>query len=139
MNLSRIPKEFKQFCAGKEGWQIGEEGEWVKDHQGYHMIICSRSMSPHTLRSMIRSGRMSIREREFWKVENARLMIFLSENLPGEIVSKIEESEDLQHRVVLYDVARGLKVGGGDEVSAELEKFLEEKSGKSLKSHKHSL
>ncbi len=82
---------------------------------------------------------MSIREREFWKVEDARLMIFVSENLPGEIVSEIEESEDLQHRIVLYDVARGLKVGGGDEVSAELEKFLGEKSGKSLNSHKHSL
>jgi hypothetical protein len=134
-----MPKEFKQFCSGKEGWQIGEEGEWVKDDQGYHMIICSRSMSPHTLRSMIRRGRMSIREREFWKVEDARLMIFVSENLPGEIVNEIEESEELQHRVVLYDVARGLKVGCGDEVSAELEKFLGKKSGKSLKSHKRSL
>jgi hypothetical protein len=66
-------------------------------------------------------------------------MIFVSENLPGEIVSEIEESEELQHRVVLYDVARGLKVGGGDEVSAELEKFLGKKTGMSLKRHKHSL
>ena len=138
MNLSSIPKEFKQFCASKEDWQIGEEGEWVKDYQGYHMIICGRTMRPHTLRSMIRSGRMSIRERELWKVEKARLMIFVSENLPAEIISRIERSEELQRRVVLYDVARGLKVGGGDEVTAELEKFLEEKSGKPLRYYDHS-
>jgi hypothetical protein len=85
---------------------------------------------------MIRSGRMSIREREFWKVQDARLMIFVSENLPDQIFTEIEESEELRRRVVLYDVARGLKVGSGDEVSAELEKFLGEKSGKSLRNHK---
>jgi hypothetical protein len=137
LNLSRILKEFKRFCAGKEGWQIGEEGEWVKDHEGYHMIIWGRSLTPHTVRSMVSSGRMSIQDGEFWKVERAKLMIFVSEHLPDQVLSEIEESEELKRRVVVYDIGRGLRAGGGDEVSAQLEKFLGEKCGKTLKSQKN--
>ena len=82
---------------------------------------------------MVRSGKVSIRDGEFWIVENAKLMIFISEEIPDELLDEVEGSRELQERVVLYDVARGLKVGRGDKVSTELERFLSEEGGITLK------
>ena len=129
MDIRLLLKKFKSFCETRKGWEAGEEGEWVRDHEGYRAIIWGRSLAPCTFHSLVEKGRMSIRRGDFWEVERMKLMIFISEHLPDRLLIEAESSGELRERAVLYDVARGLKAGGGDEVSAELENFIAKEGG----------
>ena len=134
MDVLPLLRKFKDSHESREDWEIGEEGEWIRDREGYHAIFWCRRLRLHTVQSMVRGGKVSIRDGEFWIVENAKLMIFISESIPDELLDELETSRELQERAVVYDVARGLKVGRGNEVSTELERFLSEEGGITLKS-----
>jgi len=133
LDILPLLRRFKDSHESREDWEIGEEGEWIRDQEGYHAIFWCRGLRLPTVQSMVRRGKVSIRDGEFWIVENAKLMIFISEKIPDELLDEIENSRELQERAVVYDVARGLKVGRGDGVSDELERFLLEEGGITLK------
>jgi len=129
LDVYLLLKKFKAFCERRKGWEAGEEGEWVRDHEGYRAIIWGRSLAPCTFHSMVNNGKISIRRGDFWRVERVKLMIFISEHLPDQLLSEVESSRELRGRAVLYDLARGLRAGGGDHVSAELENFMSKEGG----------
>jgi len=129
MNFYSFLKKFKEFCKDKKDWEISEEGDWIKNKEGYHVIIWNRNLKPCTIQSMVKLGKISIKKGDYWFIENVKFMIFLSENISDEILNEINEFKELKDKIVVYDIARRLKIGVGNTVSDELEKFLFKEAG----------
>jgi|GEM_PF-1556505 hypothetical protein len=136
MNFYSLLKKFREFYKNREDWEIGEEGDWVKDKEGYHAIIWNRNLKPCTIQSMVKCGKISIRKGDYWFIENVKSMIFLSENIPDEILNEVNESKWLKNKIVIFDIARGLKTGMENNISNELENFLFKETGKKMKNVK---
>ncbi|MEM3606644.1 MAG: hypothetical protein QXE30_03240, partial [Candidatus Bathyarchaeia archaeon] len=84
MNFYSLLKKFREFYKNRKDWEISEEGDWVKDKEGYHAIIWNRSLKPCTIQSMVKCGKVSIRKGDFWFIEEVKSIIFLSENISAE-------------------------------------------------------
>ncbi|MEM2146885.1 MAG: hypothetical protein QW279_16090 [Candidatus Jordarchaeaceae archaeon] len=85
---------------------------------------------------MVKCGKVSIRKGDFWFIEEVKSIIFLSENISAEALNEINEFKELKDKIVVFDVARGLKIGAGNNISDELEKFLFKETGKKMESVK---
>jgi hypothetical protein len=134
MNFYSFLKKFKEFCKNKKDWEVSEEGDWIKNKEGCHAIIWNRNLKPCTIQSMVKCGRISIRKGDYWLIENVNFMIFLSENISDEALNEINEFKELKDKIVVYDLTRGLKIGLGNSVSDELEKFLFKEAGVKIES-----
>ena len=129
MKIEEILGRFRSYVKNSGSWETGEDGDWVSDAHGTRVILWSRRISSSTIRSIVKGGKVSIRKGDTWTVENPSFFIFLAERIEGEASSELPSEAELKERAALYDLSRGIRLGGTDEVALHLEEFLTREAG----------
>ncbi|MEM3382907.1 MAG: hypothetical protein QXL52_00415 [Nitrososphaerales archaeon] len=136
MKISKIRevlKAFKEYC--KDEWEAEKSGQWFKVGDFYHVFIWSKSMTLQTLKSMVRLQKVSLREDDFWKVNHASYMAFISTGgLEEELCEAIKADPNMTEHCVYYDLEKGIKIGmTSSPVFKKFEEFLRTRYGLKLR------
>jgi len=129
LKIEEILARFRNYVKRNGTWEVDEEGDWISDEHGTHVILWGRRMRPSTIRSIVRRGKVSIRKGDTWTVESPSFFIFLAEEIEEEPSSGLPSPSELRERAVLYDLSRQIRLGNRDEVAVYLEEFLTREAG----------
>lgn len=125
-------EKFGKWVAWR-GWKAAEDGSWVKAQGEYHVFLYCRSISLSTLKSMVRNSKCSIFEDGLWSVREATLMVFIfPRSLTPELTREVEASPELTSKALLYDFGRLTRLGKGNNITDEFERFLRGEYGLSF-------
>ncbi|MCP8316323.1 MAG: hypothetical protein H3Z51_05610 [archaeon] len=126
-------KAFKEHC--RDEWEAEKSGQWFKIGDSYHVFVWSMSITLQTLKSMIRLHKVSVRDGDFWRVEDASLMAFISTGgLEEKVYEALKSDPKITERCVFYDLEKGKKIGMVlSPVFKRFEEFLKAKYGLEFK------
>ena len=133
LNVRKILEAFRERY--RDEWEAEKSGQWFKVGNFYHVFVWFKSITPQTFRSMAYLHKVSIRDGDSWRVEDASFMAFISTGGLGEKVCEALKADlKTYEHCVCYDLEKRVKIGmASSPVFKRFEEFLKSKYGLEFK------